>query len=122
MVQAKNVPNTYWAKAMRTLSSLSPFEKLWNKKPSVGYFRVFGCVYYALIPNHLRTNIDQKAINWIFVGFESQRKGQRCDATTVKCYCLKIVVFDEAFHGGPQNKMNWQTQPTLIIYKFLKLN
>ncbi|GKB48852.1 retrovirus-related pol polyprotein from transposon TNT 1-94, partial [Tanacetum coccineum] len=51
MLHAKNVPGQFWAEAMKTaayvinrlpqqrLIFLSPFEKLWNIKPSVGYFR-----------------------------------------------------------------------------------
>ncbi|KAE8672542.1 tir-nbs resistance protein [Hibiscus syriacus] len=55
MLHAKNVPGRFWAEAMRTaaflinrlpqqrLGFVSPFEKLWNIKPTVSYFRVFGC-------------------------------------------------------------------------------
>jgi hypothetical protein len=109
MLHAKNVPGRFWAEAMRTaafvinrlpqprLEFVSPFEKLWNMKPTVSYFRVFGCVCYVFVPNHLRSKFDKKAIRCIFVGYDSQRKGWKCcDPTSGRCYTSRDVVFDEA--------------------------
>ncbi|KAE8681852.1 hypothetical protein F3Y22_tig00111303pilonHSYRG00095 [Hibiscus syriacus] len=74
MLHAKNVPGRFWAEAMRTatfvinrlpqprLGFVSPFEKLWNIKPIVSYFRVFGCVCYVFVPDHLRSKFDKKAV------------------------------------------------------------
>lgn len=99
MLHAKNVPGRFWAEAMKTaafvinqlpqqrLCFLSPFQKLWNMKPTVGYLKVFGFVCYVFIPDQLRSKMDKKAIRFIFVGYDSQRKGWRCcDPTTGKCY------------------------------------
>uniref|UniRef100_A0A2N9IT58 Integrase catalytic domain-containing protein n=1 Tax=Fagus sylvatica TaxID=28930 RepID=A0A2N9IT58_FAGSY len=109
MLHAKNVPGRFWAEAMRTaafvinrlpqprLEFVSPFEKLWNMKPTVSYFRVFGCVCYVFVPNHLRSKFDKKAVRCIFVGYDSQRKGWKCcDPTSGRCYTSRDVVFDEA--------------------------
>ncbi|KAG6527483.1 hypothetical protein ZIOFF_009586 [Zingiber officinale] len=109
MMHEKNVPGRFWAEAMRTaafiinklpqprLEFISPFEKLWNKKPTVSYFRVFGCVCYVFVPDHLRSKFDKKAIRCIFVGYDSQRKGWKCcDPTSERCYTSRNVVFDEA--------------------------
>ena len=86
MLHAKNVPGRFWSKAMKTaafvinrlpqqrLSFLSPFEKLFNIKLSVSYFRIFACVCYVFVPDHLRSKIDKKAIKCIFVGYDSHRK------------------------------------------------
>jgi len=66
-------------------------------KPAISYFRVFGCVCYVFIPDHLRGKIDKKAVRCIFVGYDSQRKGWKCcDPLTGKCYTSRNVVFDEA--------------------------
>ncbi|KAE8657119.1 hypothetical protein F3Y22_tig00116996pilonHSYRG00002 [Hibiscus syriacus] len=74
MLYAKNIPGRFWAEAMRTaafvinrlpqprLEFVSPFEKLWNMKPTVSYFRVFGCVCYVFVPNHLRSKFDKKVV------------------------------------------------------------
>ncbi|KAM2723556.1 hypothetical protein EV1_026500 [Malus domestica] len=109
MLHAKNVPGRFWAEAMRTaafvinrlpqprLEFVSPFEKLWIMKPTVSYFRVFGCVCYVFVPNHLRSKFDKKAVRCIFVGYDSQRKGWKCcDPTSGRCYTSQDVVFDEA--------------------------
>ncbi|KAJ4718987.1 Retrovirus-related Pol polyprotein from transposon TNT 1-94 [Melia azedarach] len=109
MLHAKNVPGKFWAECMRTAAHVinrlpqarlrftSPFEKLWKVKPTVSHFRVFGCICYVFVPDHLRSKFDKKAIRCIFVGYDSQRKGWRCcDPTTGRCYTSRNVVFDEA--------------------------
>ncbi|KAH9726925.1 hypothetical protein KPL70_008466 [Citrus sinensis] len=109
MLHAKNVPGRFWAESMRTaahvinklpqprLEFVSPFEKLWNKKPTVSYLQVFGCVCYVFVPDHLRSKIDKKAVRCIFVGYDNQRKGWKCcDPVNGRCYTSRDVVFDEA--------------------------
>ncbi|KAE8725434.1 Indole-3-acetic acid-amido synthetase GH3.17 [Hibiscus syriacus] len=109
MLHAKNVSGRFWAEAMRTaafvinrlpqprLGFVSPFEKLWNIKPTVSYFRVFGCVCYVFVPDHLRSKFDKKAVRCIFVGYDSQRKGWKCcDPISGRCYTSRNMVFDEA--------------------------
>ncbi|KAE8671632.1 hypothetical protein F3Y22_tig00111941pilonHSYRG00018 [Hibiscus syriacus] len=109
MLHANNVPGRFWAEAMRTaafvinrlpqprLGFVSPFEKLWNIKPTVSYFRVFGCVCYVFVPDHLRSKFDKKVVRCIFVGYDSQRKGWKyCDPISGRCCTSRNVVFDEA--------------------------
>ena len=109
MLHAKNVPGRFWAEAMRTaahvinklpqpkLGFVSPFEILWDMKPTISYFRVFGCVCYVFVPDHLRSKFDKKAVKCVFVGYDNQRKGWRCcDPTSGKYYTSRDVVFDEA--------------------------
>ncbi|KAE8676439.1 hypothetical protein F3Y22_tig00111614pilonHSYRG00169 [Hibiscus syriacus] len=123
MLHAKNVSGRFWAEAMRTaafvidrlpqprLGFVSPFEKLWNIKPTVSYFRVFGCVCYVFVPDHLRSKFDKKAVRCIFVGYDSQRKGWKCcDPISGRCYTSRNVVFDEASSWWSLEKENpWQT-------------
>nr|DAD18879.1 TPA_asm: hypothetical protein HUJ06_020342 [Nelumbo nucifera] len=54
-----------------SLGFLSPYEKLWNHRPTVSYFRVFGCVCYVF--------------GW-----------RCCDLNTNRCYTSRNVIFDEA--------------------------
>jgi Integrase core domain len=109
MLHAKNVPPRFWAECMKAavyvinrlpqarLGFISPYEKLWDTKPSVSYFRVFGCVCYVFVPNQERSKFDKKAVRCIFVGYDDQRKGWRCcDPTTGPCYVSRNVVFEEA--------------------------
>ncbi|KAE8736044.1 hypothetical protein F3Y22_tig00000218pilonHSYRG00253 [Hibiscus syriacus] len=63
----------------------------------VSYFRVFGCVCYVFVPDHLRSKFDKKVVRCIFVGYDSQRKGWKCcDPISGRCYTSRNVVFDEA--------------------------
>ena len=48
------------------------FEDLWNVKPSVSYFIIFGCVCYVFVPNHLRSKMDKKVVRCIFLEYDSQ--------------------------------------------------
>lgn len=109
MLHAKNVPPKFWSECMKTvahvinklpqpkLGFVSPYEKLLDLKPTVSHFRVFGCVCYVFVPDHLRSKFDKKAVRCIFLGYDNQRKGWRCcDPTTDKCYVSRNVVFDEA--------------------------
>lgn len=109
MLHAKNVPPRFWAECMKTavyvtnrlpqarLDFTSPYEKLWNVKPTVSHFKVFGCVCYVFVPDHLRSKFDKKAVRCIFVGYDNERKGWKCcDPTSGRCYTSRNVVFDEA--------------------------
>jgi transposase InsO family protein len=114
MLHAKNVPARFWAECMKTAAHIinrlpqekmgyeSPFQKLWNFKPQVSHFKVFGCVCYVFVPDHLRTKFDKKAVRCIFVGYDDARKGWRCcDPTTGRIYTSRNVIFDEASSWWP---------------------
>lgn len=109
MPHAKNVPGRFWAKCMRTAAYIinrlpqpklgfkSPHEMLWKVKPTISHLKVFGCICYVFVPDHLRSKFGKKAIRCIFVGYDDARKGWRCcDPTTEKCHTSRNVVFDEA--------------------------
>jgi len=83
--------------SQQRLCFISPFEKLWNMKPSISYLRVFGYVCYVFVPNYLRSKMDKKVVRCIFIGYDNQRKGWICyGPTTGKCYSSRNLVFDEA--------------------------
>jgi len=82
MLHAKNVPGRFWAECMRTAAYIinrlpqpklgfkSPHELLWKLKPVVSHLKVFGCVCYVFVPDHLRNKFEKKAIRCIFVGYD----------------------------------------------------
>jgi hypothetical protein len=52
-------------------------------KPVASRLKVFGCVCYVFVPDHLQSKFEKKAIWCIFVGYDDERKGWRCcDPTT----------------------------------------
>ena len=82
MLHARSVPGRFWAECMRTtahiinrlpqenMGFISPFQRLWKIKPQVSHFKVFGCMCYVFVPDHLRTKFDKKAIRCIFLGYD----------------------------------------------------
>ncbi|MCI31160.1 retrovirus-related pol polyprotein from transposon tnt 1-94, partial [Trifolium medium] len=74
------VPKTFWPEAVNwsvhvlnrspTFSVQNkPPEEAWSgRKPVVDYFRIFGCIAYAHIPDVKRKKLDEKAEKCIFLG------------------------------------------------------
>ncbi|MCO5555505.1 hypothetical protein L7F22_009050 [Adiantum nelumboides] len=89
MLKAKSLPHKLWMEAVacaahvlnryptRALKTITPYESWYDRKPSVSYLRVFGCLAYAHIPQQLRGKLDDKAVKCIFVGYSSGSKGYR---------------------------------------------
>jgi len=79
------------------LRFISPYQKLWNDKPMVRHFKVFGCVSYVFVPYHLRSKFDKKAIRCIFMGYDNERKAWKCCNPTIgHHYTSRDVIFNEA--------------------------
>ena len=59
-------------------------------------FKVFGCVYYVFVPDHLKTKFEKKAIRCIFLEYDDTQNGWRCcDPTTGKFHTSRNMVFDK---------------------------
>ena len=79
--------STLWAEIMRTaahvinkipqqrLGFISPFEIQWDMKPTVSYFRVFGCVCYVFVSDNLGSKFDKKAISVYLLDLTIKEKG-----------------------------------------------
>ncbi|MCO5578866.1 hypothetical protein L7F22_032713 [Adiantum nelumboides] len=109
MLKAKSLPHKLWMEAVacvahvlnrcptRALKIITPYESWYDKKPSVSYLRVFGCLAYAHIPQQLRGKLDDKAVKLIFVGYSSGSKGYRLyNPATNKIFESRDVTFAEA--------------------------
>ncbi|MCO5563862.1 hypothetical protein L7F22_017512 [Adiantum nelumboides] len=78
------------------LKTITPYESWYDRKPSVSYLRVFGCLAYAHIPQQLRGKLDDKAVKCIFVGYSSGSKGYRLyNFATNKIFESRDVIFAE---------------------------
>ncbi|MCO5550786.1 hypothetical protein L7F22_004277 [Adiantum nelumboides] len=106
MLKAKSLPHKLWMKAIacaayvlnrcptRALKTFTPYESWYDRKPSVSYFCVFGCLAYAHIPQQLRGKLDDKAVKCIFVGYSSGSKGYRLyNPATNKIFESRDVIF-----------------------------
>ncbi|MCO5582114.1 hypothetical protein L7F22_036004 [Adiantum nelumboides] len=108
MLKAKSLPHKLWMEAVAcaahvlnrcptcALLTITPYESWYDRKPSVSYLRVFGCLAYAHIPQQLRGKLDDKAVKCIFVGYSSGSKGYRLyNPATNKIFESRRVIFAE---------------------------
>ncbi|MCO5606361.1 hypothetical protein L7F22_060549 [Adiantum nelumboides] len=108
MLKAKSLPHKLWMEAVacaahvlnrcptRALKTITPYESWYDRKPSVSYLRVFGCLAYAHISQQLRGKLDDKAVKCIFVGYSNGSKGYRLyNPATNKIFESRDVIFAE---------------------------
>jgi hypothetical protein len=88
----------------RTLTShteVTPFEKLFGKKPSVAHLRVLGCRAYAHVPDQLRKKLDPKGEACWMVGYgENQKAWRLWNPVERKIIVSRDVTFDETILIG----------------------
>uniref|UniRef100_A0AAV1TVU5 Integrase catalytic domain-containing protein n=1 Tax=Peronospora matthiolae TaxID=2874970 RepID=A0AAV1TVU5_9STRA len=78
----------------------TPFEIVYNLKPSVKHMRTFGCQTYILTPKENRLKWDPKARAGIFVGYEEFSKAYRVyDIEAGQVVISRDVNFDESTFG-----------------------
>jgi hypothetical protein len=99
------LPNTFWAEAVRNTASIhnrlpqaggmSPFEKLYGRKPSMNKFRPFGCLAYVFQQKSKQNKLDSKSIQYILLATLEHRNYCVYDLATKKVYVSRHVVFSE---------------------------
>ncbi len=107
MLNEKNLPNYFWAKAIVTIvyimnrtptaaiHGMTLEEKFTGKKPNVSHLKVFGYIAYVHVPDEKRSKLDPKAKKCIFIGYSLEQKGYRCfNPFTQKLQVSRDVVFD----------------------------
>uniref|UniRef100_A0AAV1V4E9 Integrase catalytic domain-containing protein n=1 Tax=Peronospora matthiolae TaxID=2874970 RepID=A0AAV1V4E9_9STRA len=78
----------------------TPFEIVYNYKPSVKHMRVFGCQAYILTPKEKRLKWDPKARDGLFLGYEEVSKAYRVyDIEAGQVMISRDVNFDESAFG-----------------------
>lgn len=81
-----DLPNKYWGEVVCTANYLqnrlytratgtTPFEKWYNNKPPLQHIHIFGSKVYAHTLKELRRYLDQKAREFIFIGYADNAKG-----------------------------------------------
>ena len=75
---------------------MMPEEMFTRKKPNFSHLEVFRCLDYVHIPNELRSKMDPKAKECVFIGYSLEHKGYCChNPITWKIRVSRDVVFDE---------------------------
>ena len=89
MLSSRKVPKTFWPEAVNwTVHVLnqSPtlavkdrtLEEAWSgDKPSVEYFRIFGCISHVHISDKRRTKLDDKSLQCVLLGVSDESKAYR---------------------------------------------
>jgi len=79
------------------VKNMTPEEAWKGNKPAVDYFKVFGCIAFAHVPDEKRKKLDAKAEKCIFLGVSEHSKAYRLyNPVTQKVIISRDVVFDES--------------------------
>jgi hypothetical protein len=104
MLNEHNLPQYFWAEAVNTACYVinrtiirntlnkTPYELWKNRKPNIGYFKVFGCKCFVLNDRDNLGKFDAKSDEGIFLGYSSNSK-----AYTV--FNKQTMVVDESMHA-----------------------
>ena len=108
MLTSANLPKNYWGEAVNTANfvlnriaagkgetRMSPFEKLFKKKPNLLDMHEFGTEAYVMIPAEKRRKLSEKAEKMIFVGYDDMAKGYRFANVNNKIRVSREVKFLE---------------------------
>ena len=80
MIFNAGLSKAYWSEAaaayvrnkvITTSTGVTPYERWYGRKPDVSDLKVFGCMAYALVPDHERRKLDSKTQRLTFVGYGS---------------------------------------------------
>ena len=81
------------------LGHLSPYQKLFDKKPDYSFLKVFGCAYFPYLRPYNSHKLEFRTSKCVFLGYSSSHKGYKCLDSKGRFYIARSVVFSEMeFH------------------------
>lgn len=115
MLSEKEVPKQFWPEAVNwsifvlnrcptiSVKDMTPEEAWSGLKPSVHFFKIFGCVAHVHVPDVQRKKLDSKSIKCVLLGVSDESKAYRLyDPIARKILVSRDVVFSET------EKWNWK--------------
>lgn len=103
-----NLPSKYWGDCVQCaaflinrmpvkhLNNITPYEKLFQKKPDYTYLRCFGCLCFTSTPRQHRTKLEPRAHPCVFLGYPAATKGYKLlNLVTHKIIVSRDVKFHE---------------------------
>ena len=88
---------------------MTPEEAWSGRRPVVDYFRIFGCIAYAHVPDEERKKLDDKAEKCFFLSVTEASKAYKLfNPLTKKIVTSMDVVFDEEITWDRNRQ--WPTQ------------
>ena len=120
VMSARKVPKVFWPEATNwcvhvlnrsptvAVEDCTPEEKWSGRKPSVNYFRVFGCIAHVHVPKEKRLKLDDRSLKCVLFGVSEESKAYRLyDPATNKIIVSKDVVFEE------EARWKWEQESTI---------
>ena len=108
MLSEKKIPKSFWLEAVNwtvhilnrsptlAVQDQTPEEAWSGVKPSVKYFKVFGCISHVHVPDSKRTKLDDKSLHCVLLGVSEESKAYRLyDPVSRKIIVSRDVVFEE---------------------------
>ena len=77
------------------LNNRTPYEVLFNKKPTYEFFKVFGCACYPLLRPYNHHKFEYNASICLFLGYDSNHKGYLYLLPSGKTIISRHVIFNE---------------------------
>jgi hypothetical protein len=108
MMKAMSMPSWFWGEAMLTavfilnrsptqsVEGRTPYELWHGKKPSVDYFRTFGCVAHVKQGNKRLSKLEDRSTMMVFIEYEPSSKAWRFyNPVTRHVHVSRDAVFEE---------------------------
>lgn len=125
----KEVPKRFWPEAVTwavhvlnrsptlVLKEKMP-EEIWSGvKPTVDYFRVFGCLAHVHVPDKRKRKLDDKSITYVLIGVSKESRGyQLYNPATGKVVTSRDAVFEKG-KGWKWEKIAGETYVEKLIWE-----
>ncbi|CAL8162095.1 unnamed protein product [Prunus armeniaca] len=108
MLSEKKIPKIFWLEAVNwtvhvlnrsptfAVKNQTPEEAWSGVKPTVEYFKVFGCVSHVHVLDSKRTKLDDKSLRCVLLGVSEESKAYRLyDPVSHKILVSRDIVFEE---------------------------
>ena len=80
----------------RVLSNMSPYERLFQRKPKYEMLKVFGCQCFSWLNPYTQNKLQPKSKSCVFLGYSLNHQGYKSiDLTTRRIYLSRHVLFNE---------------------------
>jgi len=121
LLNMSGIPRDFWPEVVTwsihilnrsptfVVQNMTPEEAWSGKRPAVDYFKIFGCIAYAHIPDVKRKKLENKGEKCVFLGVSDHSKAYKLyNPNTKRIVISRDVIFDEdqfwSWHSSVPNK------------------